>query len=167
MKRTAILLIFMSIGWIQLYAQKVDKATKQKIETARIGLITERLNLTPEQAEKFWPLYKEFIQERNQLKSQYNDAKGKLDPQTATEEQKKALLDLGLKLKERSVGLERDYSDRMLKIISAEQIISLRKAEEDFRRMILNQIQRRRQAQQERRNRRDRIDDRIQNRRNN
>jgi hypothetical protein len=36
-----------------------DRDARQKIESARIALITERLGLTPEQAEKFWPIYNE------------------------------------------------------------------------------------------------------------
>lgn len=161
--------MLISLGFIQSFAQKgLNKQTQEKINAARIGLITERLNLSPEQAEKFWPIYKEFLTQRSGLKAEYDLAKSKLDPKTASEEERKGLLDLGLKLKERSVGLERTYSDRMLKVISTQQVIALRKAEEDFRRIIIEQIQQRRQNQQERRDRiRDRVDDRIQNRKNN
>lgn len=169
MKRTAILLILLSLGFVQSYAQKGDnKATQNKVQAARIGLITERLNLTPEQAEKFWPLYKEFITKRNSIKAEYNAAKKGLNPETATEEQRRELLDLSIKLKERSLDLERNYSDRMLRVISAQQVMALRKAEDDFRKLVREQIQRRRQAQQQRRDRvRDRANDRVEKRKNN
>ncbi|MEM6524843.1 MAG: hypothetical protein AAF693_13655 [Bacteroidota bacterium] len=145
-----------------------NKQTEEKIQAARIALITERLSLTPEQAEKFWPLYNEFSQKRKELREEYNAEKGKLNMETATEEQKRALLNFGLKLKERNLTLERTYSDRMLSIISSDQILSLTKAEEDFRKMVLQQIQKRRQQQQDRRNQfRDRANDRQQQRRNN
>lgn len=121
-----------------------DATAREKIESARIALITERLNLTTEQAEKFWPLYREFRMENEALKQEYETAKSRLDPATATDEDKRALLQLGLKLKERKVNIERTYSDRMLRIISAQQLMSLKNAEEDFRRMLLNQLQRRR-----------------------
>ena len=71
--------------------------------------------------------------------------------ETASEKEKKALLDFGLKLKEQSLGLERNYSDRMLNIISTDQIISLRKAEGDFRQMVLQQIQKRKEQRQNQR----------------
>lgn len=169
MKRTATIFILMCIGFTYSMAQKgIDKKTQEKINAARIGLITERLDLTSEQAEKFWPIYKEFLAQRSSLKAEYDQAKSRLDPKTATEEERKELLDLGLKLKERSAGLERTYSDRMLKVITTQQVIALRKAEEDFRRIIFEQIQQRRRIQQERRDRiRNRVDDRIQNRKNN
>lgn len=145
-----------------------NKQAEEKIQSARIALITERLSLTPEQAERFWPLYNEFSQKRQELREEYTTEKGKLNMETATEEQKRALLNFGLKLKERNLTLERTYSDRMLSVITSDQILSLRKAEEDFRRMVLEQIQKRRQQRQDRRDQfRDRANDRQQQRRNN
>jgi len=60
-------LIFTSLVYVAGVAQAVeepqphpesnrDENAKDKIKAARIGLITQRLNLTPEQAEKFWPI---------------------------------------------------------------------------------------------------------------
>ncbi|TRX60850.1 hypothetical protein FNH22_07350 [Fulvivirga sp. M361] len=145
-----IAILIMTLAYLtQIQAQ--DKQTREKIQAARIALITERLGLTPEQAEKFWPLYNEFTQKKKQLNQQYKIEKAKLDMETASEKEKKALLDFGLKLKEQSLGLERSYSDRMLNIISTDQIISLRKAEGDFRQMVLQQIQKRKEQRQNQR----------------
>ncbi len=165
MKKAMIIIIFLLCSSELSWAQ--DKAAEQKIQAARIALITERLGLTPEQAEKFWPLYNEFSQKRKGLRQEYNREKSKLNVETATEAEKKALLDLGYKLKEQSLQMERDYSDRMLKVISAQQVMSLRKAEEDFRKMILDQIQQRRAQNQRRREQmRDRNNERQQRRNN-
>ena len=145
-----IAILIMTLAYLtQIQAQ--DKQTREKIQAARIALITERLGLTPEQAEKFWPLYNEFTQKKKELNQQYKIEKAKLNMETASEKEKKALLDFGLKLKEQSLGLERNYSDRMLNIISTDQIISLRKAEGDFRQMVLQQIQKRKEQRQNQR----------------
>src|SRR6478609_4899475 len=55
-------------------APQQNEHAKEKIKAARIGLITQRLGLTPEQAEKFWPIYNEFTQKRTDLRQQYKDA---------------------------------------------------------------------------------------------
>ncbi len=145
-----------------------NEQAKEKIQAARIALITERLSLSPDQAEKFWPLYNEFSQKRQELRNEYSAEKAKLNMETATEAQKRALLDFGLNLKERNVALDKSYSSRMLSIITSDQILSLRKAEDDFRKMMLQQIQKRRQQRQERRDQnRDRANERQQQRRNN
>ncbi len=168
MKKIVILWAAMVITIFGVDLRAQNQAAKEKIQAARIALITERLGLTPEQAEKFWPMYNEFDQKRRELRQEYTREKAKLDMNTATEEQKKALLDFGLQLKERNLNLERNYSDRMLSIITADQIISLRKAEDDFRKMVLEQIRQRRMDRQERREQfRDRANERQQKRRNN
>lgn len=153
-----ILLVLVAMMSAGLYAQ--NTTAKEKIESARIALITERLGLTPDQAEKFWPLYNEYRDRTQQLRQEYESAKEKLDPQTATDQDKRELLNLGLRLKEQKVELEKDYSQRMLRIISAQQIMSLRKAEDDFRRMLLEQIQKRRLQEGRRNQIRDKIKER-------
>ena len=144
-------ILIILIAAINQMAFGQNQEMRQKIESARIALITERLDLTPEQAEKFWPLYNEFRKKNQALKKTYDEAKSELNPETATEEEKKAILNLGLKLKEEKVQLEKEYAQLMLNVISAEQLMALRKAEEDFRRMILQQIQKRRMQRQNRR----------------
>lgn len=161
--KNIIVLFLLVIPLGHLFAQDtaLDTDQRSKIESARIALITERLGLTPDEAEKFWPLYNEFIEKRKGLRNEYNTAKSKLDPNTASEQEKKDLLNLGLKLKERQVDLEKNYSERMMKVISAQQVMALRKAEEDFRRMLLEQLERRRDRMERRQQIRENNADRI------
>ena len=127
---------------VMLFAQ--DREGLRKIESARIALITERLNLTPEQAEKFWPLYREYMDQRQQLRREYLDARKGVDG-NMTEEQSRELLDKGLQLKERQLQLERRYTERLNSVITNQQILQLRRAEDDFRQMLLERIERRRE----------------------
>jgi Spy/CpxP family protein refolding chaperone len=135
--------------------QQDDQTAKEKIKAARIGLITQRLGLTPEQAEKFWPIYNEFASKRQELVKQYREAE-RSAPASKDPKQQEALVNLGLKLKQDEVALEKEYSGKMLDVISAQQILNLRQAERDFRKIILNQLQQRRILQDRRENFRDR-----------
>ena len=146
-------LITISVIMISCYThtQSQNREAREKIQAARIALITERLELTPDQAEKFWPIYNEYNDKRKDLARQYKAEKDNLDMNTASEQEKKELLDLGLEIKEKSIALEKEYSDLLLEVISADQIIALRKAESDFRKMVLEQLQKRRNERQERR----------------
>jgi membrane-associated HD superfamily phosphohydrolase len=123
-----------------------------KIESARIALITERLELTPEQAEKFWPLYREYTERRQELRKQFLDARHQIkkDHEISDEESKK-LIDKGLELKEKQLALDRDYADKFNRVITARQLLQLRKAEDDFRQMLLERLEKRRET-------RDRLD---------
>ncbi|MCA6074702.1 Spy/CpxP family protein refolding chaperone [Fulvivirga sedimenti] len=150
---TLILAVFFTTG---LVAQ--DEAARQKIESARIALITERLELTPDQAEKFWPIYREYQEKMNGLRQEYQQARGNVRRQDLTEEESQRLLELGMKMKEQQLGMEKTYSERLTKIITSRQLLALRKAEDDFRRMLLERLEKRREMQQRLQNRKDQID---------
>jgi hypothetical protein len=124
-----------------------DPKTLEKINALRIAYISEKLGLTTDQAEKFWPVYREFSDKRRDLRQELIAARKDLKQGQDPEKDAK-LMKLGLDLKQRELDLEKTYSDRLLKVITAQQILSLRKAEGDFQQMIRDQIQQRRLMQQ-------------------
>lgn len=136
-----------------------DPKAAQKIKAAHAAYITERLGLTPEEAEKFWPVYREYSQKRQEIRQQYRTAKEK-----GTSE--KELLDLDLKVKQQQLDLEKDYSGRLQRVITPQKLMNLRQAEGDFRRLILRQIQQRQMNQERRQQQRDRTQQRLQQRNN-
>lgn len=136
--------------------QPLDPKAEQKIKAAHAAYITERLSLTPEEAEKFWPVYREYAQKRQDLRKQFRDAREK-----GTDD--KSLLDLDLKIKQQELDLEKDYSGRLQKVITPQKLMNLRQAEGDFRRLLLRQIQ---QRQHRREQMRDRSQQRLQQRNN-
>ncbi|MDN4164857.1 hypothetical protein QWY31_05050 [Cytophagales bacterium LB-30] len=131
-------------------AQAQEKEALKKIESARIALISERLALTPEQAEKFWPVYREYTQKRQALRQELQQARRGIDGHEMTEEESKALLEVGLDVKERELHLDKEYSERLLTVISSKQLMALRIAEEDFRKMLIKQLERREQGMEKR-----------------
>ncbi|MEM9895269.1 MAG: hypothetical protein AAF789_02770 [Bacteroidota bacterium] len=139
------------------------EAARKKIEAARIALITERLELTPEQAEKFWPIYREYGERRREIRREFDVSRRQFDPDRATDEENRRMLKMANQVKEQQLKLEREYSDRMMKFINARQINNLRKAESDFNEMLLKRLR------EERNNRRQQFnnnDSRLRNRKN-
>lgn len=119
-------------------------------------MITNKLGLTPAQAEKFWPVYREFAEKRMELRKELRTEQNKLTPGQATPEQQQRLVELGFNLKQKELDLEKSYSGRLLNVITADQMLNLRTAERDFQRMLINQLQQRREVQQRRENFRER-----------
>ena len=155
MKAFVILLLMIGLGTSsKVCAQGRGEETKamQQIEAARIAMITERLGLTPEQAQSFWPLYNEFSDKRREIRAQLNEARKGIDPNNLSEEESQRLMDLGLEIKQSEVNLEREYAGKFRNVISSQQILSLRRAEEDFRRLILQRIEERQRQQINRQN---------------
>ena len=137
----------------ELPQQDIDPKVREKVQATRIAFITERLGLTPEQAEKFWPIYNEFTQKRVRMRQDFRDRQRKIDPNKP--EQQEELIRYGLQLKQTEVDLERDYSGRIMKTISAQQLLNLRRAEQDFRQLIITTMTNRRVMQERKENLRD------------
>ena len=55
--------------------QPQDQKVRDKIEAARIAYITDQLQLTPAEAEKFWPIYREFADKRREIRRELRDAR--------------------------------------------------------------------------------------------
>jgi hypothetical protein len=135
--------------------QTIDPKVREKVEAARIGMITNRLGLTPEQAEKFWPIYREFTQKRQEMRQEFRQAQQGIDPNNPDPKKQQELVNLGFQLKQKELNLEKDYSGKIMNVITVQQMLNLRKAEQDFRQLILNQLQQRRALQQRKENFRD------------
>lgn len=151
-----IFLLLPALGFAQEEQEVVpDPNARKKIEAARIALISERMGLTVEQAEKFWPVYHEFSGKQGELRKQLKEARNQINPNNPDPKKEQELVNFGFQLKQKGLDLEKDYSGRMLTIISAQQILNLRGAEREFNRLILNQLQQRRVMQQRKENFRD------------
>jgi hypothetical protein len=166
--RIGFILLMAVTAWAQDddLPQAQDPKVRDKINAARIAYITDQLGLTPEEAEKFWPIYREFSQNRAQLKQQYREMKKNPDPNKTTEQNDEALVNLQFQIKQKELDLEKDYSGRLLKVISAQKLRTLPDAEKRFRQMILEQIQRRQTQQNRQQNLRDKSQQQLQKRNN-
>jgi len=146
--------------------QEADPNVKSKIRAAHIAYLTDQLALTPEEAEKFWPIYNEFLEKRKGLHREFRAKKQNPDPTKTADENSKELVDLNFKIKQQELDLEKDYSGRLLKVISAQKLRTLPEAEKRFRQMIIDQIQRRQMQRERREQMQDRSQQRLQQRNN-
>ncbi len=160
MMRHLIYFFMLIIPSAALYAQGgMNDQAREKIESVRIGLITERLNLTPAQAEKFWPLYNEYSEKRKAIFEE-RDAVRRSVNNSSTEKDKQQAIQKELEYKQTEVALEEEYTKKLLDVLTVQQVLELRKAEEDFRRLLLERLERQRR---ERRQQMERIEQRRRN----
>jgi hypothetical protein len=143
-----------------------DPKVRDKIQAARVAYITDQLALTPEEAEKFWPIYREFSEKRREVRQQLKLNRKTADPNKTTEQIERELVEQQFKVKQQELNLEKDYSGRLLQVISAQKLRTLPDAERRFRQMILEQIQRRQMQQERQRNLQDQSQKRLQERNN-
>jgi Spy/CpxP family protein refolding chaperone len=132
---------FFSIGTV--FAQRHSEEEMKRIQDAKVAIITNRLNLTPEQSTGFWPVYNEYSQKRRDIhraqRKIINDkkAEGKTDEQVLNN------LREVQGLKQQELDLEKEYQNRFLKVITANQVIELYKAERTFNDMLIQRLKQR------------------------
>lgn len=135
------------IGWLMslmlmtqaAHAQN-EISGRQKIESAKIGLITNRLNLTTEQAPQFWAVYNEYNAKKQELNRRIRQLNNEPSRNNLNNNQ---LLD-GLRevnaTKQKLADLDDEYLNRFLKVISPAQVAELYKTEQMFNKMLLNRL---------------------------
>jgi len=154
MKKLIILGVYLLCGWMAIGQDPtetdiaLDPTVQEKIKNLRIAYISDKLGLTPDQAEKFWPVYREFSDKRKEIRQEFVEARKQIKTDNPDQAKQEELVKMGFALKQRELDLEKVYSERLLRVISAQQMLNLRKAEGDFQRIILEQIQQRRMIQQ-------------------
>jgi len=126
------------------YAQKSDEINNHKrmaranIDGAKVGIITQKLNLTVEEAEKFWPIYNEYDNKRKSLVKTLREIKKNRD--SLNDKKNQELVNSRFKIKQELLDLEKEYSKRLSNIISQRQLLDLLYVEQDFHRMLLHRI---------------------------
>ncbi len=137
MKKYIILLLFV-LSIVQLKAQNPTNSSKEKIEAMRNAYITSQMNLTPDESQKFWPIYNEYRAELDQLDRPKKEI-GKTIEQM-TEAEVKQLIYKELEVENQRNLISKKYVDKFLLVISAKKLIKLRQAEREFKKMMIEQL---------------------------
>jgi Skp family chaperone for outer membrane proteins len=140
MKSITSILILCSFLVSSLFAQ--DGQKEERIKALRVAFITEELQLTSAEAEKFWPIYNEYEAERKKIRQEYR--KEKKDNQMSDVEAEE-MVDASFALQEKQLQLKRNYYDKLKTAIPAQKLVLLERAEKKFREKIINEIKRRKQ----------------------
>lgn len=143
MKKISILITILTLTFTSFVkAQDENLRGKEKIKAAKVGLITNRLNLTEEQAKTFWIVYDEFEKKRSEIRK--NIRQMTAESRNITTSDDKILTDLKevLTLKQKEVDLEKEYVNKFLKTINVRQLSELYKTEQLFNQMLVKKLNR-------------------------
>jgi hypothetical protein len=140
-KTLPILFLFLSFNF---YAQSDNfKDKKEQIKAMKVAFLTTELDLTSSEAEKFWPIYntfddKQFEFRHQKMKSYFRRMKG--DNLTKlSEKEASILLDQIQDNEDDLYNLRKKFMLNLKDILPSIKIIKLKKAEEDFNRILLQQ----------------------------
>ena len=125
-------LIFLSLS---ISAQKAGGG--KQLQAQRIAFMTEQMNLTPEEAQQFWPIYNQYAENLKQIRQNYRQTKVS---DTNTDEEVEKFVLAGFDKDQKELDLKKDCYQKLKKIISIRKIQKMYSAEIDFRQEVIQQL---------------------------
>ena len=140
-------LVFFLFMFVGVYSQR--RPVQEKIKTLKVAFITERLSLSSSEAQAFWPIYNEHEENLEALKRKERiEIRSKMmDFENLSEREASSLLQQTIALEKEKQQMNIRFLQEMSGVISAKKTFLLIKAEEDFKKRLLREIQQRRRGQ--------------------
>ena len=119
-----------------------DGPKNEKMESMRIAFLTQKLDLKPEEAQKFWPVYNEFQKKRQELhkkhREEIKDVKQNFD--SLSDKQVEKIVDDEMSFRQKNLDLEKEYHSKFKSVLPIKKVAKLYHAEDMFARHLLDQI---------------------------
>ena len=138
MKKLFLISILSVFTFAMVIAQDKSGPTSnifEKIKAEKISFFTEKLNLTPSEAQVFWPVYNEFEKKRFDLQRDIHDFEripdDKFDSLSDAEIEK--MMNNYINSFEQEALLLKDYNKRFLKILPKAKVLKMYRTENQFR----------------------------------
>lgn len=137
-----LLLSFMQTSWAQ------ERRGEERIKAFKTGYITQEMDLSSEEAEKFWPIYNEFEKRLFELRvSQRKTDREKLNSlgglDALTEKEAEQFLHDRFETDEEMLRTKKELYTQLKKVLPSVKLLKLYKAEMDFNKRLLSEFRRR------------------------
>jgi hypothetical protein len=130
----SLFLFFLIIG--SSFAQRPDaNYDPEKLQAARVAFITSRLNLKPEQAERFWPIFNQYTSSREKTLKEISNINRGQENQISEAAAKQQILKK-FELQRKMVDDEEKFVNDVSKVITYSQVLELNKIARDFSRQL-------------------------------
>ena len=147
MKKLLLVSILSIFSWSFLLAQDKGGPSPEifeKIKAEKISFFTEKLSLTPSEAQAFWPVYNEFEKKRFEIQRQIHEIERmpneKLTDLSESEIEKITNTYIGSFEKE--ALLLKDYNKQFLKILPKKKVLMMYRTENEFRGHLIREYKR-------------------------
>lgn len=138
------LLAFLLMLSGMLHAQQ----RRDNIDALHTAFITEKLNLTPEESQKFWPVYNQYHSDLQAIRKQRAENKqmikkaGGIDNMSDADAQK--LIANETDIETRELELRKEYIAKFEQVLSPQKVAKFYIAEDEFKLYLLKQLSERR-----------------------
>lgn len=138
------LTLFLALSWgFWAVAQnddipRIPPERMQEIKAQKVAFITQRIALTPEEAQVFWPIYNRYEAELEEVRKTIGkDRREAHDPDRVTEEQAELLLRSEMENQRRELEITQKYTLQIKDAVGARKALHLGRTERDFTRELI------------------------------
>lgn len=137
------------IGSICAYAQPKGEReqARKKIEARKVAYLTTELDLTPTEAQVFWPVYNQahseqmkLRKEQHQLHKSSSEGENKNTIDTMTDDELEKMMAKMMDYKQAELDLQRKYLQKYKEVLPMKKVAKLHSAEMKFKRKLMSDI---------------------------
>ena len=118
-----------------------DEEMSEQLKAMRVAMITQNLNLSSDEAAKFFPIYNEYSTKRENIKKQLKE--NRREGRNLTGAKLETSFKKSFELREQELALDQLYCEKFTTVIPVEKIMELYRTERQFRRMLLKELSKR------------------------
>lgn len=147
MRKLLFIILIIAFAGSPLLGQKNQAG---RIEAEKIAFFTRRMDLSPEEARLFWPIYNDYVSRRNKIRLDKNNLLKYLN-QNYKNLDDKELEESGDKVIAYTVEeamLTQSYHKKFKEILPPYKVIRIYQTETQFNKILLEQLRNRRSQQQ-------------------
>ncbi|MFV0483520.1 MAG: hypothetical protein ACK5MG_05430 [Bacteroidales bacterium] len=134
--KNLILTILLATTILTGYSQDKRKHDWDKFKAIKVSFITEKVELTPEEAQKFWPVYNKYESQKFELMKVKRKGEEAMCGEISESEAKTKNAEY-IQCMEKEAEIARNMNADLLKVISAKKVMRLYRAEFEFRDKII------------------------------
>lgn len=140
MKIKNLLLVVTFFISASFFAQRKEGDKRSQIKALKVAYITTELNLTSDEASKFWPIFNTFEDKQRAIRKENMLLfKNKSQAENLSEREASNLITEMESLETELYELKKKFISNLKDILPAVKIIKLKQAEDDFSRKLLQQ----------------------------
>jgi len=111
------------------------------MQAERVSFLSNKLQLTVDEAEKFWPIYNEYLKKREeQFFGRHKQMPRNFNPEDATDQELETMLNNILDQDVKLAEIKKEYFNKIRGILPVKKVLLLHRAEQDFMNHMLNKI---------------------------
>lgn len=142
-----IITLFLLVLSVGLFAQDKKQDRIERIKALKVAYISDRLDLKPDEAEKFWPVFNQFEERQFELHKQKRQLMIKLKPENTknlSDKEMTALMDDDDRLETEIQSNKKKLAKDLQGIIPNQKILMLKQLEIEFKHKLLEQMKNKR-----------------------